>query len=226
VPAWSLFKLVEAGWPPEHVFGIAVVSINGLENEVTRPLGRRQADPRFRELLELWGRLRADRAVGMSERGEKGDPFLFFPEGEFGEQVRSDRARFRELLGMRAGVEKLHLVTGLLPEKPDQLAVLTGSIWDVMVSMAWAFDVPQEHLDQGRTGASVQGERPDPRLIQVKHARERPTDAHVAVFSRGYWFYLDDRDRGSKRAFAFLQLLLSLAETTAPFAGPAVTIGN
>ena len=101
VPAWSLFKLVEAGWPPEHVFRIAVISINGLENEVTRPIGRRQADPRFRELLELWGRLRADRAVGMSERGEKGDPFLFFPEGEFGEQVRSDRARFRELLGMR-----------------------------------------------------------------------------------------------------------------------------
>ncbi len=106
-------------------------------------------------------------------------------------------------------------------------AAEAGSIWDVMVSLAWSFEVPPEHVEQGRTAPSFPLAGPEHRLIQVKFDhRERPADAQVAVFSRGYWFYIDDRDRDSKRAFSFLQLLLSLAETATPAAGPVLTIGN
>ncbi len=222
----ALFRLVQSGWPPELVLRVAVMSINGLENEVARPARRREADPGFLELLELWGRLRAERALGISEKDEKG-VFLFFPKVALGEAARSDLARFRELLGLDPGIEKLRLITGFIPEKPDEIAVLTGSIWDVMVSLAWSFDVPPEHVEQGRTAESFQAARPAPPQIQVKFDHgARPADAHVAVFSRGYWFYIDDRDRDSKRAFSFLHLLLSLAETGTAASGPVVTISN
>ena len=227
LPAESLFQLLQTGWPPDLVFRIAVISINGIENEVARPGRRRDADPRFLELLELWNRLRAQQALGMRiEKGEEKKVVLFFPEKALDEQTRSDRAKFRELLGLDPRASEFRLVSGLIPAKPDEVAVLTGSIWDVMVSLAWRFDVPPEHVEQGRTGETFRAARPGPPLIQVKYDRERPAEASVAVFSRGYWFYIDDRDRDSKGAFSFLQLLLSLAETGTVGAGPLVTISN
>jgi hypothetical protein len=227
LPAESLFQLLQNGWPPDLVFSIAVISINGLDNEVARPSRRRDADPRFLELLELWNRLRAQRALGIRiEKGDEKKAYLFFPERALDEQTRSDCARFRELLGLDPGAAEFRLVSGLIPGKTDEIALLTGSIWDVMVSLAWRFDVPPEHVEQGRTAETFRTTKPGPPLIQVKYDRERPADASVAIFSRGYWFYIDDRDRDSKGAFSFLQLLLSLVETATTAAGPLVTISN
>ncbi len=226
LPPEALFNLVQAGWPPELVLRVAVISINGIENEVATPPRRREADSRFLEILHLLGRLRADRALGIRQKGGEG-MFLFFPEGVLGEQARSDRARLLDLLGLDPGTKRLRLVGGFIPEKPDEIAVLTGSVWAVMLSLAWSFDVPPEHVEEGRTETSFKAARPGSPLIQLKLAQgERPAEAHVAVFSRGYWYYVDDRDRDSKRAFSFLQLLLSLAETGTAAAGPVVTIGN
>lgn len=227
LPAESLFQLLLNGWPPDLVFSIAVISINGLDNELARPSRRREADPRFLELLQLWNRLRAEQALGMRiEKGQEKSVVLFFPERALDEQIRSDRARFSELLGLDTNASEFHLVSGLIPGKSDEIALLTGSIWDVMVGLSWRFDVPPEHVEQRRTGETFQAAMPGRPMIQVKYDRERPAEAIVAVFSRGYWFYIDDRDMDSKGAFSFLQLLLSLAETGTVGAGPLVTISN
>ena len=227
LPARSLFQLLQSGWPPDLVFRFGVISINGLDNEVARPGRRRDADPRFLELLKLWSRLLAQRALGMRfEKGGEENVYLFFPEQTLDEQTRSDRVRFRELLGLDSSAKEFRLVNALIPDKPHEVAVLTGSIWDVMVSLAWRFDVPPEHVEQGRTAETFRAATPGPPPIQVKYDRERPADASVAVFCRGYWFYIDDRDRDSKAAFSFLQLLLSLAETANAAAGPLITISN
>ena len=55
---------------------------------------------------------------------------------------------------------------------------------------------------------------------------EEPAAAFVAVHEQGYWFYIDQRDRMTKRTFSFLQLLLSLAETATPDRSPLITISN
>ena len=44
--------------------------------------------------------------------------------------------------------------------------------------------------------------------------RDRPADAYVSVDYRNHWFWIDDRDLKSKRAFAFMEMLFT-------FAGPS-----
>jgi len=63
-------------------------------------------------------------------------------------------------------------------------------------------------------------------LIAIRHAAERPEDAFVAVESRGFWFYIDDRDVLSKRTFALVQILLSLTDSSTEARGPVVSITN
>ena len=41
---------------------------------------------------------------------------------------------------------------------------------------------------------------------------------------RNYWFWIDDRDLGSKRAFTFLRIFSSIAETGAVPQVPIITI--
>jgi hypothetical protein len=86
-----------------------------------------------------------------------------------------------------------------------------------MLNLAWQIDVPPEHVSEGRTlgsfESSLMGGRPP---IRVLTSRDRPEYAFVAVEAHNYWFYIDQRDRDSKRTFSFLQLLLNLAETSSP----------
>ena len=98
---------------------------------------------------------------------------------------------------------------------------------DIMLNMAWQFEVPPAHIQSGRTGDTFRsdhdGSNPP---IEVLYTEEEPDDAFVAVNEHGYWFYIDQCDRKSKRIFSFLQLLLNLAETSTPDNAPVISISN
>jgi hypothetical protein len=49
-------------------------------------------------------------------------------------------------------------------------------------------------------------------------------DAFVAVAYRNHWFWIDDRDLRTKRAFAFMMMLFTLAETGEREVPPLITI--
>ena len=116
---------------------------------------------------------------------------------------------------------------GMIPERPDQIAVLTGSIWDIMLNLAWQFEVPEEHVVTGRTGAAFLPEDRDATSrIRIRFSKERPEDAFVAVQAQGYWFYIHRDDNRSKRTFSFLQLLVNLSESSTPDRSPLVTISS
>ena len=53
-----------------------------------------------------------------------------------------------------------------------------------------------------------------------------PTDAYAAVRYRDTWYWVDDRDLASKRAFAFMMMFFSLAETGTSAPAPVLTIGT
>ena len=77
IPPDALLALIQAGWSGEFLFRIGVRSINTIENESAAPQARKAADPEFRELLELWFRLRKHRILGL-RRDSSGADVRFF----------------------------------------------------------------------------------------------------------------------------------------------------
>jgi hypothetical protein len=224
-----VFALIQAGWPTEVIFRMTVKSMNGIENEWAGPAHRRTADPRFTEMLRAWSRLRKARALGLRrEEKETASKIIVYQTGEGHiDEVGADIAFLRETLGLDPDSTEFSLSYGLVPDEPNEIAVLTSSILLIMNELAWRIDVPPEHIEEGRTGATfaTSGSESVP-LIEVHFAKERPQDAYTAVRCRDYWFYIDDRDVLSKRTFAMLQTILSLTDTGDAARGPVLTITN
>ena len=61
---------------------------------------------------------------------------------------------------------------------------------------------------------------------QARFSTEEPKNALIAVRAKDHCFYIDQDDRESKRTFSFVELVLNLAETSAPQGGPLVAISN
>lgn len=229
LPPRALFRLAQSGWSSQLVFRSATMSFNGLWNDRPRLSYREQGDPALFEMLDIWQRLRDARVLDVSAQGskEEGDLVLFVDPSNMDEAAQAEMVRFRELLGAGEEVTQFRIVQGLLPKSDDEIAVLTGSLWDIMLNLAWQFDAPPEHVATGRTGASFRSSKFDGRPpIQVRHSSEEPVDTYAKVFTQNYWFYIENTDMDSKQAFSFLQLLLSLAETTPAGGPPVLTISN
>lgn len=230
IPPGAIFNLIQSGWPAELILPLTVWSINQIDNEVARPSNRRQADPELIEMLVIWGRLREVGLLGVRKAPVKdghGRSIVFLREGPLSGQEESDFMRFAELLDIDPQSREFPMTYGLVPEKPNNIAVLTGSVWEIMLGMSWQFEVPPEHIQSGRTGETFQSARKGGTApIEVHYSDQKPDDAFVTVYEHGYWFYIDQHDSKSKQAFSFLQLLLNLVETGTTDYAPVFTISN
>jgi len=221
----SLFALVQSGWSTELMFRLTVAQINGVV-DANPPL---QADPRFREMLSVWNRLREARIIALrrsSNLNEKAKIVLYVNDVELDEQTREDLLFLRDTLGLRKDVKEFTLSYGLISHDPDALVVLTLSILDMMVDLARLVDVPQQHIDEGRTFPTFVDTGLGGHLLKVHSSLEEPEMPYVAIRERGYWFYIDDRDLMSKRTFGVLQILLSLTDSGDAAKGPVLSIGG
>ena len=229
IPPAALLALVQSGWSGEFLFRIAVRSINSLENDSAAPATRKAADPEFRELLEIWFRLRKNRVLGL-RRDDDGAQVRFFgyiDQVSAPAALHQDLVRLRELLGLDQEAFEFIISYGLIPDEPNEIALLTSSILEIMYELAWHVDIPVEHIEAGRTPSSVGEETVfDQPIFRVSSSTDEPDMAYVRVFERGVWFYIDDTDLISKRTFALLQVLLSLTESSDAVLGPVVTIGG
>jgi hypothetical protein len=239
IPPRALFTLIQAGWPADLVIGVSVWSINDLDNDVARPSSRRIADPELIELFQVWRRLGEAGVLGLrpvSGEAADGDVMMFcrstLPRDEEQSSARraeidADFEHFRELLGLDPGVREILLTHGRVPQTGSQVAVLSGSIWDIMLNLAWQFEAPPEHVESGRTGRGFRTEALDRSVrLDVRFSREEPEESYVAVQAHDYWFYIDQNDSSSKRTFSFLELLLNLSETSVPDRSPVISISN
>jgi hypothetical protein len=224
----SIFQMMQSGWPADLVVAVTMWSINDVTNEIARPSRRRQADRRLDQFFVVWSRLRTQGALDIRINVDNSDVILFLRE-DASEESLEDISRFRELLTLDESISEYRIIQALIPRNRDEIAVLTGSIWDIMLNLAWKFDVPQEHIASGRTSETFQSERTygvPPIRLQYSKSKPDPKLSFASVQAHGYWFFIDERDRESKRTFSFLQLLLSLAETNMADQSPVVTISN
>ena len=226
-PALILF-LIQAGWPADIVFSIAVDAINGLQNHVGAPSRFHPGDPEFVRLLQLVRQVQRSSSVGMQvERAKDGSEHvtLAFRRRSVAPAGAKDVADLKAILGLHPEKWEFRVRFGTYPAENDEIALLTRSMAKIMVQLALDVDVPAAHLAE-RRAAPIPAEdhvRREP-LMRIGSSVDRPADAFVAVRYREHWFWVDDRDLASKQTFAFLLFLFSLADTGGKETLPLITI--
>jgi hypothetical protein len=87
------------------------------------------------------------------------------------------------------------------------LAVQTRSVAEILHSVAASIEVPGEHVKEGLAEARWDPPGVHRPILRILSSRNSPRQANVAVQQRGWWYYVDDTDLASKRAFLLIQML-------------------
>ena len=230
IPPGAILFLMQSGWDVDLVFPLTVSSINGLKSKMAAGANQRAGDADYYRFISLLRNIQKSGAVGMRlVRNKKGQDstVLFFHDKNISDEVRAMLKEMNTLLGLKPGARSINVSYGSIPRNDQEMAMLTQSLLQIMITLATQVNVPEEHVREGRTVPSISmvdklGR--DWTMINIKHSVEKPENAFTTVKYRDYWFWVDDRDFYSKRTFAFLMVIFSLTETGGKEGLPLVTI--
>lgn len=230
LPPSEVFELIQAGYPADNVLMVTARAVNGLYNRSGIGMRAREADPQFYPLLDALRRLQMSGAVSVRlvKRGA-GEVGMLILSGERAAAVGDDLQFVRKTLGVtpdRNG--EVTVSFGLLPRSPNEIAVLTRSMAEILLEVSAGIEVPPDHVAQGRTAmatrlASADSPRDRP-LVRIVSGTSPPPDSFAAVRYRGTWYWISDDDLASKRVFSFLMIFFSLAETGVTPQAPVLTV--
>src|SRR5262245_57809242 len=230
LPPESVFFTIQSGWPADGVLFAAAASINGLKNQETSLGGVNPPDPDFLRALALLRKIQLSGAVGMrvmQDPQKRDTTLLTFRVKDISEETLNDVRELRRLLRLDPDASEIKLVFGATAANDKELAVLTRSILHLMQTMASQVEVPPEDLAQTRAVPGWESAQDKPgamRLVRIQSSKRKPTDTFVAIDYRDHWFWIDDRDLKTKRAFAFMMMLFTLADTSDKENLPLITI--
>lgn len=230
LPPESVFFTIQSGWPADAVLFGSVGAMNGLKNQESSIAGVSPPDPGFLRALELLRKIQVSGAVGLrvqTDTKKQETALVTFRSKDISEATLADIKELRKLLRLDPEAGEVKLVFGGTAVDGKELAVQTRSMLHIMGTMASQVEVPPEHIAQGRAAPGFESannvdERL--RLIRIHGSKQKPSDSYVCVRYRDVWFWIDDRDLKSKRAFAFMMMLFSLAESGEKEPLPLITI--
>ena len=225
----NIFFMLQSGYAADFVLGLTVESLNGLHNRSAAAGNVREADPEFIRVLQLMREVQVVGAVGMrvEENKDKTETaVMFFRRDNLPPEMQDKLAEIRRLLKMPAGRQEFKLTYSPVGAGEGELAVGSRSMIQIMQAMASYTDVPEADLKDGRATPSLDTNnsagKNDP--VEIKCSPDRPADAFAAVHYRNRWFWVDDRDWRTKRAFTAIMFFFTLAETGADERLPLITI--
>ncbi len=226
LPPSVIFFLIQSGWSAERLMRLTNSAINGLHNEIGTPGEQRQADDEFKELLDVLHQLQRAGALGMHFRGDwpKVNVEVILPEKARTDSVAQTIRKFKELLQLDQEIHVFDIEYGVILERNDQIVVQTHSILEMMSNISWYIDVPEIHVDEGRTLPTFNPENAD--LIRILYSQTKPDNAYLSIQYRDHWYYIDDRDVRSKNTFTLMQILFSMAKEGSRAVSPLISIGN
>jgi hypothetical protein len=230
LPPDAVFFTVQSGYAADAVFSAAVGAMNGLKNQESTIAGTSPPDPDFVRALELLRKIQLSGAVGMrvqQDAQKRQTTLVTFRSQNISEQTVAEIRELRRLLHLDPDATELKLVFGATASNDKELAILTRSLLHIMNTMAAQVEVPPEHVAAGRATpgavAGATGAEPQ-RLVRILSSKDKPADAFVAIPYRDHWFWIDDRDLKTKRAFAFMMMLFTLSDTGEKDHLPLITI--
>ncbi|WP_090311260.1 hypothetical protein [Pseudomonas linyingensis] len=229
IPPAVLLNIIQAGNPVEEVFRTSVQSVNGIDNRRVGRLFVRRANPEFYALLPSLERLQSSGDIGMRLQQGEGEPklqMIFRPRTAAAEE--SALRHVAQLLGLDSSAREYQVIYGTVASHDREIALLTRSIYEILVDIASYISVPEAHVAEKRVRPTAEGDiGPSgaiPPLIRIGSSAEPPVDPFVAVPYQGYWFYIDNRDIPSKQIFSSIMFLFTFVETRSNEAAPILTI--
>jgi hypothetical protein len=229
IPPQAIFAMIESGHRADYLLRVTVRAINGLYNSSASQPRARAADPTFPRVVDAIRRLQQTGAlsVRVEKRDRQETTYIGFNRNA-GEEADKAIRFLKDALGLNPAKDEVMLVFGSLHRNPDQIALLTRSLQEILTELAAGVDVPERDLAEGRATPiprlnAAAGLR-DALVMRVRSGGEQPADAHAAVRYRDRWFWIDDRDLDSKRLMMFLMVFSSLAETGVAPQTPLITI--
>jgi hypothetical protein len=225
----SVFFTIQSGWPADAVLFAAVGAMNGLKNQEVSFGGVSPPSPDFLRALELFRRIQVSGAVGirvLQDQQKRESSLITFRAEGISKETLDDIHELRRLLHLSPEATEFKLVFGATAANDREFAVLPRSILHLMQTLASQVEVPETDLAQTRAmpGWDASGGSGAGRLVKILSSNSKPNDAFVSVNYRDHWFWIDDRDLKTKRVFAFMMLLFTLADTGEKENLPLITI--
>jgi len=227
----AILFLMQSGWPADLILQLTVHSINGMRSRVSGGVSQRKGDADFYRVLSLFRQVQKSGSVGMrilKNKDMQETIVMFFHRKDISPEIKEATNELNNLLGLKTGTREILISYGYIPRADSEISMLTRSMMQIMIELATQVDVPEIHVDEGRTIPASRHTSKDGtftgRTIKINHSVDKPENAFTAVNYRDYWFWIDDRDFFSKRTFAFLMILFSLTETGGSEGLPLVTI--
>jgi hypothetical protein len=223
----SVLFLLQSGYPADLVFDLTVETINGVNNRSVSGGQLRPADPEFTKIVETLRRAQIQGHVGIRiqrDEGKKDSAAFFFRDRGIDPDLAKDLADVRKALGLDPNRPEFPIVFGATAASPNEIAILSRSIFRILSELSTFVDVPIEHLANGSAfplGEEVGESRP---LFRVLSSTNKPCDPFAAVCYDGHWFWIEKSDFHSKRTMTYLLILLALADTGAKEGLPVITI--
>jgi hypothetical protein len=225
IPPETVFAMISGGRRTDFLMQATVRSINGIYSTTTSSPAARSEDPQFSRLVEAIGRIEQAGALGLriDKHTDQTATFIAFHR-DLGPEVETDIQLVKEMLRLDPKRDEFRLVFGS-SRRPDEIAMTTRSIQQVLGELATGVEVPEQDIAEGRATARGRAAADSATaLMRIRAGAERPPDAFAAVLYRNHWFWIDDRDLGSKRMFVFLTMFMSLTESGALPQAPVLTL--
>ena len=225
----TIFFFIQAGYNVEAVFRVLVQSINGIRNSFGGIAGTRPADPEFYHLIERMDRIQASGAYEMRIlKSTEREALVAVFSGKVDQDTEVDITEFRKILGLDPHAREFRVVYGSIASDDKEIAILSRSVLQVILSLSSSIEVPETHVAEKRVNASHVEEASDgnpvPPMMRIRSSPDRPEDTFVAVSYRDTWFWIDDKDLGSKALFSFIMFIFNLVDTGVKEGTPVVTI--
>jgi hypothetical protein len=108
----------------------------------------------------------------------------------------------------------------------NELAVNSRSMMQIMHAFASHLDMPDADMENNPSPTRTESAAADDgrESVHIYSGKEAPANAFVAVHYRQHWFWIDDGDWRTKRAFSAIMFFFTLADTGGSGQLPLVTI--
>jgi hypothetical protein len=225
----NIFFMLQSGYAADFVLGLTVESLNGLHNRSIIAGTVREADPEFIRVLQLMREVQVAGAVGMrvlENKDKTTTAVMFFRRENLSPEMLDKTLEIRRLLKLPPDQKQFNLIYSPTAGGDGELGVGSRSMLQIMQAMASYTEVPEADVKEGRAIPSLSPTNGTAKSepVKIRCTQDKPADAFAAVHYRNHWFWVDDRDLRSKRAFTAIMFIFTMIQNTGDEKLPLVTI--